>query len=560
LQDFFDGQVGNDESSTANRTLDLSGSSWHAKVAMFGDASLSLAVLDANGHTTSTLTYAAMGEDLPNYETGSNGDDSNNLIVGTTGDNVLSGGSSTSDTANNGSDILVGGGGNDTLWGGGGSDLLLGGDGNDSLRGGDGNDILFGGAGADKFVWGTESLGSGSADTIGDYSFNAGDKIDLQNLVSAIGSGKTVLDYVKIVESGSDLLVQVRASGSGLYTAAYTLAGANTSGVDSVKLHIGGGDYVVATNSTYSSAIDPIVLDLDHNGVALTSLDNGVQFDINADGHKDQVAWTAGSDGILALDVDGNGKIDNGSEIFSPHFAGGSYVDGLAALSTLDSNHDGKIDAADEAFSKLTVWQDLNHNGITDRGELSSLADHSIGGISLEATASNSEISGQTILADGDYTLTDGSTGHFVEVAFDTTLGGSENSSNAYSLIGSDGDDILSGSGGVFTISGGAGADTFVLDADALNDVKLADVITDFKAGEGDTLDVSKLLDSLLGHEATEAEALASVKTTVSGTDTVVSVNANGGWHDVAVLQNTTEAVKILFDDKHDTTTAPHVG
>ena len=95
---------------------------------------------------------------------------------------------------------------------------------------------------------------------------------------------------------------------------------------------------------------------------------------------------------------------------------------------------------------------------------------------------------------------------------------------------------------------------------DALKDVSMADVITDYKASEGDTLDVSKLLDSLLGHQASEAEALASVKTTVSGADTVVSVNANGGWHDVAVLQNTTEAVKILFDDKHDTTTAPHVG
>jgi Ca2+-binding RTX toxin-like protein len=111
-----------------------------------------------------------------------------------------------------------------------------------------------------------------------------------------------------------------------------------------------------------------------------------------------------------------------------------------------------------------------------------------------------------------------------------------------------------------YTLTGGAGADTFVLDTNALADVKLADVITDYKAGEGDTLDVSKLLDSLLGHEATEAEALSSVKTTVSGADTTVSVNANGGWHDVAVLQNTTEAVKILFDDKHEAVTAPHVG
>ena len=304
---------------------------------------------------------------------------------------------------------------------------------------------------------------------------------------------------------------------------------------------------------------DPIILDLDHNGIALTTLDNGVSFDINADGHKDQIAWTAGTDGILAYDVDGNGTIDNGSEIFSPHFAGGTYVDGLAALATLDSNHDGKIDANDEAFSKLSIWQDLNHNGISDAGELSSLSDHQIASLSLDAHASGTEINGQAILADGSYTLDDGSTGHFVEVAFDTSLGSSSDS-HAYSLIGSDGDDVLSGAGGMYTLTGGAGADTFVLDTEALADVKLADVITDYKASEGDTLDVSKLLDSLLGHQATEAEALSSVKTTVSGADTVVSVNANGGWHDVAVLQNNTEAVKILFDDKHEAVTAPHVG
>ncbi|SEI16964.1 T1SS-143 domain-containing protein/type I secretion C-terminal target domain (VC_A0849 subclass) [Rhizobium tibeticum] len=386
------------------------------------------------------------------------------------------------------------------------------------------------------------------------------------------GSFDTVIylrDSNGMVIAGNDDSASDAGSSNSTDSALARTLNAGTYYVEVGKFNIFGDDMGDFTNSsgTYELQVsvvkpngDPIILDLDHNGVALTSLDNSVQFDINADGHKDQIAWTAGTDGILALDVDGNGKIDNGSEIFSPHFAGGSYVDGLAALSTLDSNHDGKIDAADEAFSKLTVWQDLNHNGITDSGELSSLADHSISSISLDANASNSEINGQSILADGSYTLTDGSTGHFVEVAFDTTLGGSENGGNAYSLIGSDGDDTLSGSGGMFTISGGAGVDTFVLDADALNDVKLADVITDFKASEGDTLDVSKLLDSLLGHEASEAEALASVKTTVSGTDTVVSVSANGGWHDVAVLQNTTEAVKILFDDKHDTTTAPHVG
>ncbi len=376
-------------------------------------------------------------------------------------------------------------------------------------------------------------------------------------IASAIGSIKAG-DYTVVVYASQSSLAD-----AGIYSVHVTNDAANLAVGGFTLEHIMTLDNVgygalTAANFT-SSAIDPIILDLDHNGIALTTLDNGVSFDINADGHQDKIAWTAGSDGILAYDVDGNGTIDNGSEIFSPHFAGGTYVDGLAALATLDSNHDGKIDANDEAFSKLTIWQDLNHNGISDAGELSSLSDHQIASLSLDAHASDSTINGQSILSDGSYTLDDGSIGHFVEVAFDTTLGGSTDS-HAYSLIGSDGDDVLSGAGGMVTMTGGAGADTFVLDTEALADVKLADVITDYKASEGDTLDVSKLLDSLLGHQATEAEALSSVKTTVSGADTVVSVNANGGWHDVAVLQNNTEAVKILFDDKHEAVTAPHVG
>ncbi|WP_169684538.1 type I secretion C-terminal target domain-containing protein, partial [Rhizobium sp. 57MFTsu3.2] len=505
--------------------------------------------------------------------------------------------------------IITGGAGNDKLEGGAGIDTIVGGAGNDIIIGGAGNDILTGGNGADQFRIATNTgmdtitdflnngadkisflrgTGTGAvnfANTTSDGALNSSDYAEISNASLSGHNNKVVVSSATFystssVNGGTDIdsfttndakntYLVIYNSNTGKAEVWFDTDWSNTGGRTQVaSLTITGvnsgttlANVLSASNfAVYSSATDPIILDLDHNGVALTSLDQGVQFDINADGHKDQIAWTAGSDGILALDVDGNGKIDNGSEIFSPHFAGGSYVDGLAALATLDSNHDGKIDATDEAFSKLTVWQDLNHNGITDSGELSSLADHSISSISLDASTSGTEINGQSILADGSYTLTDGSTGHFVEVAFDTTLGGSENGGNAYSLIGSDGDDILSGSGGGYTMTGGAGADTFVLDTDALKGVSMADVITDYKASEGDTLDVSKLLDSLLGHQASEAEALASVKTTVSGTDTVVSVNANGGWHDVAVLQNTTEAVKILFDDKHDTTTAPHVG
>ena len=66
------------------------------------------------------------------------------------------------------------------------------------------------------------------------------------------------------------------------------------------------------------------------------------------------------------------------------------------------------------------------------------------------------------------------------------------------------------------------------------------------------------LLDSLLGEQASEADALAAVKTTVVGSDTVVSDGANNEWHDVAVLQNYTSVVKVLFDDEHHQTNVTH--
>ncbi|KQW31341.1 hypothetical protein ASE36_03520 [Rhizobium sp. Root274] len=150
---------------------------------------------------------------------------------------------------------------------------------------------------------------------------------------------------MKVIISGSDLLVKVNADGNGFVTA-YTLVGA--SSVKGVKVTVGGPEDTL----TPIAAADPIILDLDHNGFAFSSIDNGVTFDINADGKADEIAWTS-DDGILAYDVDGNGLTDNGSEIFTPDFNGGKFASGVAALASLDSNSDGKIDVEDDAFSKL---------------------------------------------------------------------------------------------------------------------------------------------------------------------------------------------------------------
>ena len=91
--------------------------------------------------------------------------------------------------------------------------------------------------------------------------------------------------------------------------------------------------------------------------------------------------------------------------------------DALAALASFDSNGDGVIDSADPAFANLLVWQDQNHDGVSDAGELKTLADLGITGISLNATASSGTIDGQELLAEGTFTYADGQTGNYVMAA-----------------------------------------------------------------------------------------------------------------------------------------------
>ena len=121
----------------------------------------------------------------------------------------------------------------------------------------------------------------------------------------------------------------------------------------------------------------PIVLDVAGNGFNLTSPENGVPFDLNVDGAREQHAWTAAGsdDSFLALDRNGNGTIDDGSELFGnltaqPEPPAGVKKNGFLALASLDQNSDGRIDNLDSVYLSLRVWQDANHDGISQPGEL----------------------------------------------------------------------------------------------------------------------------------------------------------------------------------------------
>jgi hypothetical protein len=117
---------------------------------------------------------------------------------------------------------------------------------------------------------------------------------------------------------------------------------------------------------------------LDHR-YDLTGASDGVLFDLDADGHPEQVGWTRrGSEtAFLALDRNGNGTIDSGAELFGDHTerADGSIAsNGFEALEDFDSNADGAVDASDVRWLDLLLWRDTNHNGTTDAGEIERIA------------------------------------------------------------------------------------------------------------------------------------------------------------------------------------------
>jgi hypothetical protein len=163
----------------------------------------------------------------------------------------------------------------------------------------------------------------------------------------------------------------------------------------------------------------PLILDLDGDGIHLSSLSQGVPFDLLGVGQKVWSAWTDGQDALLALDRNANGRIDGASELFGSATAEGSYTDGFTALAELDEDGNGVIDAKDRAYGHLLLWRDADRDGLSAPSELSRLAESGVRWISVAAARrplpSSLDAHGNDIPLVAEFGRRDGSRGSIVD-------------------------------------------------------------------------------------------------------------------------------------------------
>jgi hypothetical protein len=179
-------------------------------------------------------------------------------------------------------------------------------------------------------------------------------------------------------------------------------------------------------SSPPSCLYSPLVLDLDDDGVAPTG-PGAVTFDLLGQGPV-RTGWIEGDDALLTLDRDGNGLVDDGTELFGEgtRLNGVPARDGFQALAALDEpaaggNGNGVLEDEDLMFGALRVWTDRNVDGVSQPEELRDLPGAGIRSIDVtgaEPCGTVTDRHGNDLSLRGSFTRTDGRRGLAVDVLF----------------------------------------------------------------------------------------------------------------------------------------------
>ncbi|CAN7308742.1 hypothetical protein LJR039_001510 [Pseudorhodoferax sp. LjRoot39] len=209
---------------------------------------------------------------------------------------------------------------------------------------------------------------------------------------------------------------------------------------------------------TRDFGITPIVLDLDGNGIQTVARQaSDASFDLFGNGSPVHSGWISGGDGFLAVDSNGNGRIDDIGELFGGNAKGA----GFAKLASFDSNGDGLVDSRDAAFGELRVWVDADGNRQTDAGELRTLAEAGVAALTVDYVEQPFlDAQGNLHLERSSASLADGSVVDMTDVYFNVdasdALAAGVQLPTMGELLGVD-DALLQQAFGPATLSGQAG-------------------------------------------------------------------------------------------------------
>ena len=300
-------------------------------------------------------------------------------------------------------DYLYGGDDDDYIEGRAGNDTIYGNEGADTIDGGSGTDYLYGAGGNDTYIFNKDIYGSSSNQGHADDHDYVNDSygtnyVLFKNVPTDLKSFKEIISFER---TGNSLLIKSKQTGASMQLTNYYsndenfyfeidgLSGTYILNEDmelEKKQGSGGGTFVGGpwdelrddTSGTlpgdYDSAgqaqppRDPLIIDLNNDGVHTTNVENGVYFDIDNNGFAEKTAWIDTVDGFLVYNRDEDNKITNGSELFSDQVilpSGKRSADGFEVLKTFDTNNDNVVNAKDAHFADLRVWIDKDHNGVT---------------------------------------------------------------------------------------------------------------------------------------------------------------------------------------------------
>ncbi len=166
----------------------------------------------------------------------------------------------------------------------------------------------------------------------------------------------------------------------------------------------------------------PIILDLNGDGLHIDSyVESQNYIDFDNDGYMEKVSWIKGNDGILFIDKNRNGKLDDYYEFSLAHLAGQGKTD-LDGLMTLDINGDGQFDHTDDSYQYAGIWIDSNKNAMVDEGETHTLSNFGIVSINFDEVKGSYGMNGSGVMSTFTYTFSNNQGSEIVNEAYDVML------------------------------------------------------------------------------------------------------------------------------------------